>query len=140
VRVRFLVECILGTSAAIILSVLAQVVLTTLWPKVTAFSFGGISADSYLTVVAVGSLSAFVGFSLRARGRHRYALLLAVAVPTLWLGAMLYVILPTNSPIALNAVTVFTMIAAIAPLVGVAAGWFTAASRELPSNKAWSGP
>ena len=118
---------------AILVAALAQLVLTTIWPAVQHIPFPGVSADSYFVVLLIVALC-FVAASWLQRNVGTLAgAVCAAAVPTTWLVLMLW---PTMRHVEhivwLRPITIFMIAAAMAPLVGVAAGWGASLIRRNP--------
>ena len=109
---------------AILVAALAQLLLTTVWPGVRRIAFPGVSADSYFVVLLLVVLCFVVASWLQRNVRTLPAAVSAAVVPTAWLVLMLWPTVGNVKHIAwLRPITIFMIAAAMAPLVGVAAGW-----------------
>lgn len=121
------VLCVLLPAGSILLAVLAQVSLQRLWPMTQHYGVWGITAESYFAVAVLAFLSFLSGYWVRKRMRAPAGLAVSSAVPFIWLGALVWASRPLGN-IFLTWAAVFGLVAAVAPLAGVTAGWLVSSA------------
>jgi len=138
--VRIVLLSAMAPAAAIVVAALAQLGLTTIWPREQAVTIGHVSVDSYVAVAAMLLLSFVVGWSLRRRTPTRIALWASFLVPFGWLAALLAA---PHAQFGRDTMTGVFLAGATSPLLGVVLGWVVAESRSGhggPSNNRSRGP
>ena len=110
-------------AAGIVISALAQFILTTLWPGMRAFPSVVVSIDSYLGVLLLVALSFLAGGWTRRNVPTSAGAACALIAPLLWLAVWVKGLLIGFGPIAwLRPLTLFALFSAAAPLISVALG------------------
>ena len=118
---------------AILIAALAQLLLTTIWPGVQHIAFPGVSADSYFVVLLLVLLCFVAASWLQRNVRTLPGAVCTAVVPTAWLLLSLWANVGHAKHIAwFRPITIFMIAAAMAPLVGVAAGWGASLIRGNP--------
>jgi O-antigen ligase len=118
----------------LVLAALAQLGLTTLWPAIQGFPSYLVSIDSYLAVLLTLGLCFFAG----RRPHTNVPTVLGAAcvgvVPLVWLGLTLRGILaPAGHIVWFRSLTVFMMVIAVVPLIGVGLGWVSSPAKRRSS-------
>lgn len=125
--VRNWVLCVVLPAGSIVLAALAQVSLQRLWPMTQHFGVWGITAESYFAVAVLAFLSFLSGYWVRNRMRAVSGLAVSSAVPIIWLAASLWASRPLEN-IFLTWAAAFGLVAAVAPVAGVTAGWLVSSA------------
>jgi hypothetical protein len=108
----------------IVVAALAQLALTTLWPGIQGISSVVVSIDSYFVVLLTVGLCFFAGGWTQRNVPTIAGAACAAIAPLAWLGLLLKGTMMDAGSIAwFRPLTLFTMFAAMAPLIGVALGW-----------------
>jgi hypothetical protein len=81
---------ILLTVAAIGAGVVAQPVLTILFPAIKGHTVGGLRADSYVPCIVGSLLCGVLGYQVGMRMRSGRAAVLLVAFPVMWIGVCVW--------------------------------------------------
>lgn len=114
----------------IVVAALAQLALTTLWPRIQFVPSAVVSLDSYIAVLLAFGLCFLAG-----RWTHRIVPTVAGAAcaaiaPLAWLGLNFSGNFMISASIAwFRPLTIFMMFTAFAPLIGVALGWTLSSSK-----------
>jgi hypothetical protein len=121
---------VLLTVAAIGIGVVAQPVVTILFPAVQNHTVGGLSAESYVPCIVGSLLCGVLGYQVGMRMRSGRAAVLLVAFPVIWIGVCVWILrLQGATTIVVNAASVCIALTGIMPLLGVLAGWMVAGFR-----------
>ena len=118
------------------LAAFAQHMLTIIWPGIREIRVPVVTADSYFVVLSSGVLCFLAGYILRRRGGGRAEFVCAAIAPTAYLCFILWAliglpIVELDARIAwLHPFTVFTVAAAILPLLGLVLGWSYSGARS----------
>lgn len=116
---------------AILVAALAQLVATTLWPGIARIPSVVVSLDGYAVVILAMGLCCFAG---RWSQRNVPGIAGAASVgaaPLAWFGLVVTGMFATTPKIAWSQyLTIFVLVAAAAPLVGVNMGWVMSASKH----------
>jgi hypothetical protein len=120
----------LWTALGIVVAGLVQVAVTTLWPGIQRLPSAGISIDSYVVVLLMAGLCFFAGQWARRNVSTVAGAACAAIVPLAWLALFVTSTMIGVGPVAwLRPLTVLSLFAAAAPLIGVAAGWMSSSPK-----------
>jgi hypothetical protein len=112
------------------MGVVAQPLLTMLFPAIENHSVGGLRADSYVPCIVGSLLCGVLGYQLGMRMRSgRTAVLLAV-FPFIWIGLSVWILRSLGATtVVVNSISVCIVLTGVMPLLGVLAGWAVAGVR-----------
>ena len=114
----------------IVIAALLQFALTTLWPGIQMLPSAIVSVDSYVAVLLTIGLCFLAGHWTQQHVPTAAGAACALIVPVAWFGFLFRSTVVGAGSIAwLAPLTLFTLIAALAPLLGVAAGWALSLSK-----------
>lgn len=136
VKVYRLLASLLLPGLAILLAAFAQYVLTRVWPGIQAIRSPVVSPDGYFVVLCSAFLCFLAGDILGRRVGSRIGFACAAIAPLAFLAGMLWATvgrpgLELGARIAwLRPITLFCIVTAVLPLLGLALGWRYAAARN----------
>ena len=108
----------------ILVAALVQVALTTLWPGIHTLPFTVITIDSYVVVLLTMGLCFCAGRWTQRNAPTITGALCTLIVPLAWFGLMVKgLVLGAGSTAWLASLTLFVLLAALAPFLGVVSGW-----------------
>jgi hypothetical protein len=111
-------------AVGIVLAALVQLALTTLWPGIKVVPSLVASIDTYFVVLLTVGLCFVAGGWAQRNVPTIAGAACAVIAPLAWLGLLVKGTMMGAGSIAwLRSLTLFTIFAAMAPLIGVALGW-----------------
>jgi hypothetical protein len=121
----------------IVTAALAQLALTALWPGIQGIPSVVVSVDSYFVVLLTVGLCFLSGVWTQRNVPTIAGAACAVIAPLAWLGLLLRgTMLGAGSIAWFRPLTLFTILTAMAPLMGVALGWAWSSAKRRRVPKA----
>jgi hypothetical protein len=118
-------------TAGIVLAALGQLAFTALWPGIQVAPSLVVSIDSYFVVLLTVGLCFVAGGWAQRNAPTIAGAACAVIVPLAWLGLVLRsTMMGVGSIVWFRPLTLFTIFAAMAPLIGVALGRAMSSSKR----------
>ena len=118
-------------AGGIVLAALVQFAFTTLWPGIQVVPSLVVSVDSYFVVLQTAGLCIVAGGWAQRNVPTIAGAACAAIAPLAWLGLLLKDTMMHVGSIAwFRPLTLFTLFAAMAPLIGVALGWAISSSKR----------
>jgi hypothetical protein len=117
-------------AAGILLAALAQLALTTVWPRIKIVHSGYVSIDSYFVVLLALGLCFVAGRWAQRNAPTIAGAACAVVAPLAWLGLLLSSMVGVGPITWFRPIVLFVIFTAMTPLIGVALGWFLSAARQ----------
>jgi hypothetical protein len=123
-NVAKLIVALVLPALAIVVAAAIQFALNSWWPGLQHLPVSPVTLDSYVAVLLILGLCVLAGRWTRRNANSVAGLICVAALPLVWLGVMLWVSLHGGTNIAwFQPLTLFTIFAALAPVIGVAMGW-----------------